>query len=131
MPDQIELQDPPVGRIVFKKKDSTSCLVWEPGNGMTYFLLVTPVSVEIERMLGGRVLISLSRYNRSTYVTYAGNPGGLYHLSFVEEKWGEEIGEESTYYFTALLNWTLFKGNEVAMRYAMEIFEEAKKKWKW
>lgn len=126
----IKLNVPPVGNVEAHFTGPTSMIRWAPGNGVVYQLLVTPVSDEIKRWTGGGVLLSIMRRDGQCYVTYPGNPSGLYHHSFVEEKWGKDLGEEGTYYFTALLNWTMFD-SDVASQYAKEIFEEAKQRWAW
>jgi hypothetical protein len=128
--NQIELRVPPQGKVEAQVTGPTPMIRWAPGNGVVYQLLVTPVSDEIGKWTGGSVLLSILRRHGAGYATYPGNPSGLYHLNFVEEKWGKDLGEEGTFYVTALLNWTLF-GDDIANQYAKEIFEGAKRKWAW
>ena len=128
---ELKLRSPPVGDVEVRIDGTTSLYIkWAPGNGLVYNLIVTPVSGEIGRMVGGRVLLSLGTLDGRTFLTYPGNPDDIYHLSFVEEKWGKHLGEEGTHYCTALLNWALFD-EEIADQYAMEIFGRAKEMWKW
>lgn len=125
----MDLMDPPVGKVEAKVFGLTSFIRWAPGNGLVYVLIVSPVIDEIKSHIGGSVLLSVLRRDGKAYATYPGNPSGIYHLSFVEEKWGSELGEEGTCYFTALLNWALFGDDELASEYAQEIFDAARKKW--
>jgi len=126
--EPIELRVPPVGKVEAQVTGPTSMIRWAPGNGVVYQLLVTPVSDEIKAWTGGGVLLSIMRSDGQSYATYPGNPSGLYHRTFVDEKWGKDLSEEGVFYLTALLNWTVLDG-DVASRYAKENFEEAKQRW--
>ena len=121
----VNLIDPPDGIVQAKIIGRTSFIEWAPGNGLVYRLMATPVSDDVKRCIGGNVLLSVCNSDGKTFVTYPGNPSGLYHASFVEEKWGKGENAEWVLYVTALLNWTLFE-SDIAMKYAKEIYEEAR-----
>jgi len=126
--EYFELKQPPFGRVEAQASGSSAMIRWAPGNGVVYQLIATPVPDEVAKVIGGTLLLSLMRRDGKSYVSYPGNPGGFYHLSFVEEKWGKDLGEEGTLYATALLNWALF-GDDVSGQYAKEMFEEAQRRW--
>jgi len=96
---------------------------------LVYQLLATPVSDEIKKVIGGGVTLSIMRRDGRCYTMYPGNLTGLYHHSFVAEKWGEDLGEEGTMYVTALLNWALYD-DDISSRHAADVFQQAKQRWK-
>ena len=124
----VKLIDPPVGIVQAKVEGETSFIEWAPGNGLVYRLLVTHVSEDIKKLIGGNVLLSLCSSDGQTFVTYPGNPSGLYHVSFVNEKWGKGEHDEWVSYVTALLNWARFE-SDTAKKYAREVFEEVKNRY--
>ena len=121
----VNLIDPPDGIVQAKIIGRTSFIEWAPGNGLVYRLMATPVSDDVKRCIGGNVLLSVCKGDGRTFVTYPGNPGGLYHFGYVKEKFGKGEGDEWVLYVTALLNWTLFD-SDTARQYAKEMFEEAR-----
>jgi len=123
--DSIILSSPPVGNVEALVNGRVSFIRWAPGNGMIYQAVVVPVEDEIKKWMGGPVLVSVLRRDGNRYAAYPCQHDGVFHISYVEEKWGKDLGEEGTYYTTALLNWAL-RGEDL---YAREIYEEARARW--
>lgn len=125
---KIELHDPPSGKVQTKVEGVSSFIEWAPGNGLVYRAIVSDIS-GFRDNIGASKLLSIECRSLRGYVSCPVNPSGIYHMSYLEEKFGKYIEEEELHYYTALLNWIFFD-SEVSRSYAKEIYDEARARWK-
>jgi len=118
------IQKPPVGVV---QRHVDGFIEWAPGNGIAYRLVVQSVPESMRAALGGSVTISVQSRQGNFYTSYVGNPGGVYSLAFIEEKFGER--DDSLRYITALINWAIFGEDSMGGECAQEIFDKAQEDW--
>ena len=101
---------------------------WAPGNGRVYTMFSSHVGGDVSLRLGGDLLVSLCLSDGVRFVSYPGSNDSMYTFSYVVEKWGSFMDEESLCYYTVLLNWYLCSGDD-AKDYALGVYSGTRQRW--
>lgn len=117
---------PPRGKTVLcATQQDAGVLIWEPGNGSRYVLVVTEIPASASAAVGGPVMISLASMADNTFVSHAGNPAqtATWMASYVRDKWKRihGIGEHAPF-LAMLLNWAM--GGTPAQAYAESLWQK-------
>lgn len=115
---------PPLGKVEIRECGSVGVLIWEPGTGAKYTMLVADLSDEIASIVGGSMMVSLMSMEDNTFISHAVNPNMMGHWArdYVRRKWQRIYGiGDHVDHLTMLLNWAL--GGDRAQRYADELLE--------
>jgi hypothetical protein len=106
--EKIELCDPPIGRIVRKSEGVASHIIWEPGNGTKYSMVVLSAPSAMRDDVGGDVLVGFKKMNKPGYFAISWTWGNLFHLSYAAEKLGDDFTSRSdVLFYCALLNYVM------------------------